>query len=69
MWIARDKDGTLCSYENKPYRNELDENWIDLIRFQDPFEPGMYFKRLSPEFHPELKWEDEPIEINEKEMS
>ena len=50
MWIARDKDGTLWLYENKPDRkNTL--AWIA---------PDTGFVVILPEnLCPEVKWEDE----------
>lgn len=29
MWVARDKDKCLYSYEEKPWRQEVDKMWID----------------------------------------
>ena len=35
MWIARDKDGCLYSYEEKPWRQEVDKMWIDFPIYLD----------------------------------
>lgn len=53
MWVARDKDGTLCVYPYaKPMR--IADGWIDL------------YERIiiiDKEKFPDLRWEDEPIEV------
>lgn len=55
MWIARDKNNDLCLYKEKPSRNENDSQW---------FIAGGYYLILQENLFPELKWEDEPIEVN-----
>lgn len=60
IWIARDKIGILYGYEQKPirrgvfWRNSLENNNAEMIVL-----PDYWF--------PELKWEDEPIELIIKE--
>ena len=55
MWIARDKDGSLCEYNTKPFREngswELSSNGC---------------VELDNNLYPDLKWEDEPIEVGNK---
>lgn len=53
MWVARDKDGTLCCYfYERPKR--LTNWWLD------SFERYII---MDKEKFPDLKWEDEPIEV------
>lgn len=52
MWAARDEDGTLYIYEEKPYKNIHVWNCDELE----------YFPII--ELLPEVKWEDEePTEV------
>lgn len=53
MWIARDKDGELWLFENKPVK----ENDIWNNSGSD------YMKILDTTLLPDLKWENEPMEI------
>lgn len=63
LWVARDKDGTLCSYLHKPIRNDVDNNWWDMETAYDTINPGMYYEKLDSHIFPELTWDDEPIEL------
>lgn len=61
MWIARDKDGTLWLYIDEPRRSSIFSKWeVDteksLLRADDCME-------IDGDLFPELKWEDEPLEI------
>lgn len=53
LWVARDWGGILDAYFNKPIRDTVWKEWnsdkASLI--------------IDDSFFPELKWEDEPIEI------
>ena len=53
MYVARDKNGSLWLYSKKPYREEYYGGWYSV---------GVNLEINSEEF-PELKWEDEPIEV------
>ena len=55
MWIAREEDGTLWLYENKPDRKDKLER----------ITPDTGFIVMLPEnLYPEVKWEDkEPREL------
>lgn len=54
-WIARDKDGLLGFYSDKPQRFDDKAWWCD---------PGCYTAlALPPESYPEITWESEPIEV------
>lgn len=52
LWVARDKNGFLFAYEGKPKRCDNQKEWI-----------GCFFSSMKNSYFPELKWEDEPIEI------
>ncbi len=56
MWIARDKNKSLWLYKEKPIRNEQENYWIS-SHHDDAI------STLYPTMFPELKWEDEPIEV------
>ena len=51
-WVARDKDGSITLYEDKPFRDG--EIW-----------KGCSWKSsgIYDLFFPDLKWEDEPVEV------
>lgn len=54
MWVARDKNCTLCLYKNKPFKDDLYELW-------DGSESPII---LNPYIFPSVKWEDaEPTEV------
>ena len=52
LWVARDKNGFRCAYEGKPERCDNQKEWM-----------GRFFSSMKNSYFPELKWEDEPIEI------
>ena len=59
MWIARDEDGSLRIYNDEPIRSCIDDKWtID-------FSKTLYDEcmAIDDDLFPELKWEDEPLEI------
>ena len=54
MYVARDKDGTLWLYTEKPRREEESGLWfLDINKNM----------QINSEEFPQLKWEDEPIEV------
>ncbi len=65
VWIARDADGGLYSYDEKPVRQTFDRMWLKNLNLgYIDYKPSyMYLEQLDPELYPELKWEDEPIEV------
>ena len=50
LWVARDKNGFLFAYEDKPTRWDIRKEWI-----------GRLLCSMKNSYFPELKWEDEPI--------
>jgi hypothetical protein len=59
MWVARDKDGTLWLYIDRPKRArdwwEVDTD-NTLLREDDCLE-------INGDLYPELRWDDETIEV------
>lgn len=54
MWIARDKDSELYMYEEKPTRHCSANIWVSTVEDEVAMPRHLF---------PELKWEDEPIEV------
>ena len=52
LWVARDKNGFLFAYGCKPTRCDNQKEWI-----------GRFSNSMKNSYFPELKWEDEPVEI------
>ena len=57
MWIARDKDGRLYVYQQRPFRNG------------DFFDSASRFMMILDCEHPEVTWENSPKELVVKEDS
>jgi hypothetical protein len=56
MFIARDKDGTLCAYNEKP--------WKDVERgIYEPSNKSELIGRVDPYWFPRLTFEDGPREL------
>lgn len=54
MWLARDRDGKLAMYENKPFKGELSGKWS----------LGGEWNFLPENWFPEVKWSDsEPTKV------
>ena len=49
IWLARDKDGDLAMYENKPFKDKLADQWTF----------GGWFEILPEDWFPEVQWSDE----------
>ena len=52
FWVARDKNGFLFAYKDKPKRCDNQKEWL-----------GWFLFSMKNSYFPELKWEDEPIEV------
>ena len=52
LWVARDKNGFLFVYEDKPTRCDNQKEWI-----------GRFLCSMKNSYFPELKWENDPIEV------
>ena len=53
LWVARDKNGFLFAYEDKPTRWDILKEWL----------AEKFLFSIENSFLPNLKWEDEPIEV------
>lgn len=52
FWVARDEDGFLFAYKDKPKRSDNKKEWF-----------GWFLFSMKNSYFNELKWEDDPIEI------
>ena len=52
LWVARDINGYLFAYEDKPKRCDNQREWF-----------GRFLSPMENSFFPNLTWEEEPIEI------
>ena len=52
LWVARDKNGFLIAYEDKPARCDNQKEWI-----------GRFLSSMKNSYFHNITWEDEPIEI------
>ena len=52
LCVARDKNGFLFAYEDKPKRCDNQKEWI-----------GRFFSSMKNSYFPNLTWEDDPIEV------
>lgn len=54
MWVARDKDGSLYLYKNKPTEktNGSDPQWLTT---------SFHVIGLDPDLFPSVKWEDNEL--------
>lgn len=59
MWVARNKNGTLYLFIQRPTRIRggvlFNNYWEDI---------GMLSFQIPADLFPNLKWKDEPIEVN-----
>lgn len=58
LWIARDKDGTLVLYENRPVK--YDESFVD-----ENTKQGM-LSELPRYYYPQVTFENSPMEVELK---
>jgi len=54
MWVARDRDDSLTLAESKPYIADSSKGFYK--------HTGHYFE-INSSLFPNLKWEDEPLEV------
>ena len=52
LWVARDKNGFLFAYEDKPKRCDNQKEWF-----------GRFLNSIKNSYFQNLTWEDEPIEV------
>lgn len=53
-WVARDADGDLFIYMNRPFRDKEDEFWLCRGKDYYPLDESKY---------PGVTWESEPVEV------
>jgi hypothetical protein len=53
LFVARDKNGFLFAYEDKPTRCDIRKEWF----------AGKFLSSMENSFFTDLTWEDEPIEV------
>ena len=58
LWVARDWCGMLYAYFNKPIRDTVWKEWdSDKVSLS-----------IDDSFFPELKWEDEPLDVELRQL-
>ena len=65
IWIAREKDGLLYAYKSKPFFDKDKGEWCSYVEGC----LSRYAYRLSEDWFPYLKWDDNPIELTNKERA
>ena len=61
MWVARDKNGTVWLYTNKPIRSSMFSRWN--VDSENSLLHTNEWMEIDRDLFPDLKWEDEPIEV------
>ena len=70
VWMARDKDGSLYLYKNKPWLNTVEGIWLDWDGdYVDYKGYGMYLMQLNPNTFSYVKYGYEPIEFKVDEFN
>lgn len=64
MWIARNKDGSLYLWNNKPYRYAPITFPYDNEEYTKWKSPGEIPKQLDKTLYPEITWEWEPVKVD-----
>ena len=59
MWVARDENGDLGLFEEKPFRVEFQP----YAKYWDVLSTGASRLQIPSNRFPELTWEDEPLEV------
>lgn len=60
VWIARDKDGEISIYKNKPWKRENEPY------HNGEFDSDDYYINIDKELYPEVTWENSPKEFELK---
>ena len=64
IWIARDFDGGLYTFINKPWLQTVDKIWLDFPIYIDWKDDCSYYEQLDCNLHPEITFDNSPIKIN-----
>ena len=59
LWIARDKDGRLALYKNKPLKREF-KSIGDYVDMEHPFHVSFVIDKQA---FPEVTWENSPKKV------
>lgn len=62
MWVTRNKDGELILWWKKPKRYKRKCKW-GRYGITNIFAFSIYGAAINSKLFPELKWEDEPVEV------
>ena len=52
LWVARDKNGFLFAYNDRPTRSDNQKEWL-----------GWFLFSMKNSYFPNLTWKDDPIEV------
>lgn len=66
LWIARDRDGGLYTFINKPWLQTIDKMWLDFPVYIDWKDDRSYYKQLDCNLYPEVTFENSPQEVELK---
>ena len=70
VWMARDKDGGLFLYKNKPWLNTVEGLWLDWdFGYVDYKDCNMYLLQLDSNIFSYVKYGYEPIELKVGELN
>ena len=60
LWVARDRDGGLYTFINKPWLQTVDKMWLDFPVYIDWKDDLSYYKQLDCNLYPEITFENSP---------
>ena len=66
LWIARDFDGGLYTFTNKPWLQTVDKIWLDFPVYIDWKDDCSYYEQLDCNLYPEITFENSPQRVEIK---
>ena len=66
LWIARDKDGGLYTFINKPWLQTVDKIWLDFPIYIDWKDDCSYYEQLDCNLHSEITFDNSPQQVELK---
>ena len=66
LWIARDFDGGLYTFTNKPWLQTVDKMWLDFPVYIDWKDDCSYYEQLDCNLYPEVTFENSPQQVELK---
>lgn len=68
VWVARDLNGELYSFKDRPQRNFYEKMWVEgsakSVIFQSKkYDKSLFLAKIGDSLFPYLTWEDEPIKV------